>query len=62
MINPKKNGTLCIAKTTEEEWTETEDFKLCQNEDYELNFCYESEGSHQKTFWIYFAIHIGTYA
>ena len=58
VINPKKNGTLCEAKIhpNDEFEEETNELKICQkSSNYDLMDCYESEGSHQKTFWIYFA-------
>ena len=61
VIDLKRNGTLCLAKTSNKSWedNETFDLTLCNLDKYGADFniteCYDSEGSHQKTFWIYFA-------
>ena len=62
VMDLKRNGTVCLAKTTNISWTdgETESLKLCNLVDFEFESsiveCYDSKGSHQKTFWIYFTL------
>ena len=60
VMDLKRNGTVCLAKTTNISWTngETESLKLCNLVDFESSIveCYDSKGSHQKTFWIYFTL------
>ena len=62
VMDLKTNGTTCLAKTTNISWTnkETELLKLCNLGDFESESsiveCYDSEGSHQKTFWLYFTL------
>ena len=60
----ERNGTLCSAKISNDSWTddETYDLTLCNLDlyglDYNVTECYESEGSHQKTFWIYLMLRL----
>ena len=60
----ERNGTLCSAKTSNANWTadETYDLTLCNLDqygtDYNVTECYDSEGSHQKTFWIYLMLRL----
>ena len=64
VLHLELNGTLCSAKTTYDSWEDNEayDLTLCNLDqygaDYNLNECYESEGSHQKTFWIYLMLRL----
>ena len=54
VLNDRKNGTLCMASLFNESWPEEWVVKELQICNYTgLNTCYESEGSHFKTFWIY---------
>ena len=61
-MNLKRNGTICLARTTNISWTdeEAESLKLCNlydlSPEYSIVECYDSKGSHQKTFWIYFTL------
>ena len=60
----ERNGTLCLAKTSNDSWTddETYDLTLCNIDQYgtdnNVTECYDSEGSHQKTFWIYLMLRL----
>ena len=60
----ERNGTLCLAKTSNDSWTdyETYDLTLCNLDqygtDYNIRECYDFEGSHQKTFWTYFFLRL----
>ena len=57
VINPKKNGTLCkaIINSSQEILT---DFQVTNLPDT-LHTCFETEGSHTQTFWIYFVLRMG---
>ena len=57
MIRPKANGTLCKASIfNESESMDTSEYSLCGMNGTMLKKCYESQGSHSKTFWVYFSL------
>ena len=64
VLQLERNGTLCSAKTINANFTsdETYDLTLCNLDqygtDYNVTKCYDSEGSHQKTFWIYLMLRL----
>ena len=54
VLTSKQNGTLCQASLFNESWPDEwniNEYQICNFTG--LNQCYESEGSHSKTFWIY---------
>ena len=64
VLHLERNGTVCSTKTTNANFTsdETYDLTLCNLDqygtDYNVTKCYDSEGSHQKTFWIYLMLRL----
>ena len=53
-----------MAKTSSNSWKDDEiyDLRLCNLDqygtDYNIRECYDSEGSHQRTFWIYLLLRV----
>ena len=62
VINPPKNGSLCKAifnSTFAENTKSFTDFQLTNFPNDTLSSCFDTEGSHSKTFWIYFVLRMG---
>ena len=57
VISPKANGTLCKASIfNDSEGIGISEYQLCNINGTILDRCYESQGSHSKTFWVYFSL------
>ena len=59
VINERKNGTMCQASILNDSYQsglDLTEFQVYNFSGTELGTCYESKGSHSKTFWIYFTL------
>ena len=63
VINSQKNGTMCKASMFNDSngfhWNNTDEYNICNFTNINLKQCIVNDGSHTKSFWVYFPLRIG---